>query len=159
MRVSTRFPIAVHVLLAIAAFQDKHKVTSDLLAESTGVNAVIIRNIFSKLKKANLIHVAPGPSGAKLVMNPENISLYDIYIAVEDDSSANVLGMHQKISNHCPVGRNIASLLTGHFLTAVTAMNNELSSVSLLDLLLELEEIEPDLQPPWARVSKESALL
>ena len=154
MRVSTRFPIAVHILLVIAAFQNKHKVTSDILAESTGVNAVIIRNIFCKLKGANLIQVSPGPGGTKLVAKPEQISLYDIYVAVEDDKFTNIFGMHQNMSDHCPVGKNVTELLMGHFITAMSAMNKELSSVSLLDLLNELWAIEPELLPPWEYTKK-----
>lgn len=149
MRTSSRFAIAVHVLMAIATFQDKHKVTSGLLAESTGVNAVIIRNIFSKLKKADLIQVTPGPSGAKLAARPEQISLYDIYTAVEDDISTDIFGIHHNIPDHCPLGRNVTSLLTGHLITAASAMKKELSSVSLLDLLNELQEIVPELKAPW----------
>lgn len=41
-----------NVRLSIAMFSDKVKVTSEIIANSTGTNPVIIRNIFGSLKKA-----------------------------------------------------------------------------------------------------------
>ncbi|ADY55568.1 transcriptional regulator, BadM/Rrf2 family [Syntrophobotulus glycolicus DSM 8271] len=149
MRASTRFAIAVHILMLTAAFQDKYKITSSMLSDSTGVNAVIIRNIFSKLKKAKIIQVSPGTSGIKLIKKPEQISLFDIYATVEIEEPINVLSIHQNIPCDCPIGISVTDILMKHFITAATAMENELSKVSLLDLLNEIKETVPDLQPPW----------
>ncbi|SHN85344.1 hypothetical protein SAMN02745215_04431 [Desulfitobacterium chlororespirans DSM 11544] len=66
-----------------------------------------------------------------------------------------IFGVCKWLENHCPVGRNITNLLIGHFITATSAMKTELSSVSLLDLLNELREILPQLQPPWEYVTKD----
>lgn len=41
-----------NVRLSIAMFSDKVKVTSEIIANSTVTNPVIIRNIFGSLKKA-----------------------------------------------------------------------------------------------------------
>ena len=45
---------------------DCTKVTSDMIAESVGVDPVIIRKTLSQLKKAGLIHVARGTGGVEL---------------------------------------------------------------------------------------------
>ena len=47
------------------------------------MNPVIIRKTLSQLKKAGLIHVARGTGGAELTQAADEISLLDIYQAVE----------------------------------------------------------------------------
>ena len=59
MRVSTQFPIAVHIMLMVAGFPDQ-KMTSEVVSESAGTNPVIIRNIFSKLNNAGLLETKSG---------------------------------------------------------------------------------------------------
>jgi len=84
MRVSTQFPIAVHALLMVAYFPDI-RVTSEMVAESVGNNPVIIRNIYGKLKKADLLYVQRGTGDTKLKKPANEITLWDIYKAVETD--------------------------------------------------------------------------
>jgi len=83
MQISSRFTIATHMLVIIALKGKESKVTSDFLASSVGVNPVIIRKILSQLKKADLISVARGTGGTEIIKNLEDISLLDIYQAVE----------------------------------------------------------------------------
>lgn len=66
MQISMKCSVAVHCLIFIHEAKGIAKVTSNLLAESTGSNPVMIRNIFSALKKAGLITVPRGTGGAKL---------------------------------------------------------------------------------------------
>jgi Rrf2 family protein len=145
MRVSTKFPVAVHAMIMIAGLSDKEKVNSDKISESTGVNAVIIRNIFKSLKKSKLILVAPGPGGTTLARPPEDITLLDIFSAVESKETEDIFKFHQNQSEHCPVGSNIYGLLKTHLDDAVDALKSELSKVTLAILLEELFPLLPDL--------------
>ena len=52
MHISTKCSVAIHCLIFIYEYGDKQKVTSELLALSTGINPVTIRNIISSLKKS-----------------------------------------------------------------------------------------------------------
>ena len=54
MQISMKCSIAVHCLIFIYEAKGIAKVTSNLLAESTGSNPVVIRNILSAVKKAGL---------------------------------------------------------------------------------------------------------
>lgn len=144
MRVSTKFPVAVHSLIMIAALSPRQKVNSDLISESTGVNAVIIRNIFKSLKQANLIAVSPGPGGAMLARAPEDITLWDIFTAVEQMESRDMFKFHQNVSEHCPVGRNIYGILKTHLDDAVDSFKKEFSRVTLSMLLAELFHLMPN---------------
>ena len=57
MQISSRFTIAVHMLCYIALFQDKEKVTSDIMAGSINANPVVVRRLLSQLKQLSLIHI------------------------------------------------------------------------------------------------------
>ncbi len=137
MRVSTQFPIAVHALLMIANFPEK-RITSSMVAESAGCNAVIIRNIFTKLKKAGLLDIKTGTGGTSLAKPIDKISLWDIYIIIETDETDEIFKIHPHTSGKCPVGSNIRSLLLNHFDDAVNAMKTELSKVTLGKLIEEI---------------------
>lgn len=62
MQISMKCSVAVHCLIFIHEAKGVAKVTSTLLAESTGCNPVVIRNILSALKKAGLITVPAEPA-------------------------------------------------------------------------------------------------
>lgn len=80
MKISVRFTAAVHTLLCILYFEKDYRVTSDFIAASTGVNAVIIRKILLQLQKAELIQTAAGVGGSHLIKAPDEINLFSIYI-------------------------------------------------------------------------------
>ncbi len=143
MRVSTQFPIAVHALMMVAFFPEK-RITSDLAAKSAGCNSVIIRNIFLKLKKAELISIKPGRSKMELAKPVSEISLWDIYAAVETDETDEIFKFHSNTSCTCPVGSNIRSLLMSHLDDAIAAMRDELSKITLEDLTKELKSFPDD---------------
>ena len=145
MRASTRFPLAVHTLMIISAFSDQRKINSDTVSKSTGVNAVVIRNIFAQLKKAGLISISPGPGGTTLAKKPEQITLLDIFTAVEAEKTEDIFRFHGNPSPHCPIGCNIYELLFTHLDNAVSALKKELSSVTLADLINELHQKVPNL--------------
>lgn len=50
MHISTKSSIAIHCLIVISEYGEQEKVTSEMLALSTGINPVTIRNIVSALK-------------------------------------------------------------------------------------------------------------
>lgn len=83
MHIPTRFTIAIHTLLCIACFAPHRKVTSTFLADSTNANAVIVRRILGQLKEAGLVQVAAGVGGATVAKPLCDITLLDIFHAVE----------------------------------------------------------------------------
>ena len=85
MQISMKCSIAVHCLIFIYEAREKARVTSTLLAQSTSCNPVVIRYTLSALKKAGLISVERGKGGARLEKDPEEITLYEIYSALEPE--------------------------------------------------------------------------
>ena len=145
MRVNTQFPIAFHALMMIARFKEA-RVTSDMIAQSAGCNAVTIRNIFVKLRKAGLLSVKTGTGGTALGRSAEDITLWDIFSAVESDKADEIFKIHPNSSGSCPVGGNVRSLLSPHLDNTVQAMKVQLSKVSLRQLLDELSH-SPQAKP------------
>lgn len=145
MRMSTKFPLAVHILMIIAAFGEKTKINSEMLAKSTGANAVTIRNIFKSLKGAGMISISPGPGGAKLARSADDISLWDIFLAAELSDPEQFFQFHEQSDMRCPIGGNIFGVLKGHLDESVDAMKQKLSAVSVALLLDETKERLSDL--------------
>lgn len=135
MQISSRFSVAVHTLLCVAAFASSQKVTSDFIAGSAGVNAVIIRKILGSLKKAGLVDVAAGTGGARLMRDPSSITLLDVYRAVDLLEDDTLFSIHLHPNPSCPVGRHIHTALEEHMQHAQTALEDSLAAVTLLELL------------------------
>lgn len=140
MQIPSRFTIATHMLMVIALKGKDTKVTSDFLAESVGVNPVIIRKTLSQLKKAELITVARGTGGAEIIKNLKDISLLDIYQAVEClGKTGQLFSFHENPNPNCPVGANIHVVLDEKLLKIQQAMEKELSLTSLAQLVTDTE--------------------
>ncbi len=137
MQFSSRLPIAVHILLAIVEFEGKEKTTSNFLAGSVNVNPVIIRNTLGQLKAANLVNVKAGEGGSSLAKAPKDITLYDIFEAVEKDEA--LFHFHDNPNPKCPVGKNVHAVLDNRLLDIQEAMYNRMKSISLQDLLNDLD--------------------
>lgn len=138
MKVSTQFSIAVHAMLMVAYFPDV-KITSDIVAQSAGCNPVIIRNAFAKLKRAHLLLTKSGKGKTELARPAEEISLWDIYSAIEGSNAELIFKIHTNTSGICPVGSQICNILHGHLIDATNAMKQELSAIKLSDLKNELQ--------------------
>ena len=133
MQFSSRLPIAVHTLLVIEVFKNQYKITSDFIAGSVGVNPVIIRNILGQLKSAGLVEVAAGIGGANLTKSPKDITLLDIFHAVEVDED--LFHLHENPNPNCLVGKNIHNILEGRLDNVKKIADNELKKINLQSLL------------------------
>lgn len=140
MQIPSRFTIAAHMLMVIALKGTDTKVTSDFLAESVGVNPVIIRKTLSQLKKAELITVARGTGGAEIIKNLKDISLLDIYRAVEClGKTGQLFSFHENPNPNCPVGAHIHQVLDQKLDKIQQTMEAELSQTSLEQVVADAE--------------------
>lgn len=142
MKITSRFTVAVHTLLVIYNFSATTKVTSDFIAASVQVNPVVIRRTLLSLKAAGMVDVKAGSGGASIVKDMGDITLYDVYKAV-DSMDGDMFHFHENPNPACPVGRNIHAVLDAHLADAQAAMENELKNVTLLDLTKDLAS-KPD---------------
>ena len=140
MQISSRFTLAVHIFACIDTFQEDYKVTSDFLASSTNVNPVIVRRILGQLKAAGLVEVARGSGGASIPKPLYEISFLDIYHAVECVDNGELFHFHENPNTACPVGRNIHAVLDDKLLRVQKAMEDELASITLEDVIQDTKK-------------------
>lgn len=139
MQISSRFTIAVHMLACMDVFKEDYKITSDFLASSINVNPVIIRKILSQLKEAGLIEVKRGPGGAAIARPLEEITLLDVYHAVDCLEENTLFHFHENPNPDCPVGRNIHNILDDRLIQVQKVMEQELKSMTLADIESDLK--------------------
>ncbi|MBP1934141.1 Rrf2 family transcriptional regulator [Ammoniphilus resinae] len=130
-QISTRFSIAVHILSLIAVSSN---CTGDFIAGSVNTNPVVIRRIMGMLKKAGLLDVRAGVGGAFLLKSPEQITLLDIYRAVNVTKEDQLFRIHDDSNVQCPVGRNIEWVLQSELKEAQSAMEQRLAQTTLSQL-------------------------
>jgi Rrf2 family protein len=125
--------MAVHVL-AVLAYKDGDRVTSDLLASSVNTNPVIIRRLLLVLQKARLVETRKGTgAGSRLSRSPARINLAQIYRAVEH--SEPFATPSSKPNADCPVGNCIRRALNKVFASAEAALEQDLAKTSLATVL------------------------
>lgn len=137
MQFSSRLPVAVHILLAIVEFEGKEKTTSTFLAGSVNVNPVIIRNTLGQLKTAGLVTVKAGEGGASLAKDPKDITLMDIFNAVEKEEA--LFHFHENPNPECPVGKNVHAVLDCRLNAIQETMQGQMKSITLQDLINDMD--------------------
>ncbi|NNE35463.1 MAG: Rrf2 family transcriptional regulator [Rhodothermales bacterium] len=159
MNTSSRFSVATHVLtmLSLRSQVCDSPTKSDRIATSVDTNAVVIRRIMGKLRNAGLVEAKTGPNGGFLLgRKPEEITLFDIYAAVEETEK--IFHLHYGCPmQSCPVGGNMTDILTEVFEDAQTALKdvlekktlaqvtNEVGQRSGLSALIEAGMTEPEI--------------
>ncbi len=172
MKISSRFSIAVHIVMTIALLGEKQKMTSDFLAACISVNPVVIRRILGQLKKAGLADVKAGEGGAFLIKDVSELTLFDIYQAVDVVEDISLFNSHKQpelkcpvdcpscprlaenSAGECPVQETCGELsgesccyvhnnIENHLFSAQKAMEDSLKETTIRKMILELSSSEP----------------
>jgi DNA-binding IscR family transcriptional regulator len=69
-------------------------------------------------------------SGFSLLKAPKDVSLLEVYRAVEQSEDVHVFDVHQNPSDECIVGRNIHPVLNGMFRQAEQVVERELAGAT-----------------------------
>lgn len=141
MQITSKFTVAVHILTCIDIFGGQMRVTSDFLSGSTGVNAVIVRNVLGQLRNAGIVETRQGSGGAHLAKALDEITLYDIYKAVDCVDDEGLFHFHENPNADCPVGRNIHKAMDDRLEAAQSALENELKSTTLAQVVADTRKI------------------
>jgi len=138
MPTSTRFAVAVHAAAALA-FNHGGPVRSEDIARSASTNPAVIRKLFCLLADAGITDARLGlGGGAVLARPPENVTLLDVYRAVEEPV---LIPLHRRSPDPGrPVGRNIQAVFRPVADRAQQAMEAELAKVTLADVARNLRE-------------------
>ncbi len=141
MRSANRFSIAVHILSLLGALPEAEH-TSEWMAGSIGVNPVVVRNVTGLLRRAGLVRTHQGVAGARLARPLAEISLLDVYRAVEGDE-AGLFSIHPRPNPQCPVGARIQGTLTRLFAAAEDALHARLAGITLAQVVRRLKAPRP----------------
>lgn len=139
MQVASRFAIGVHIL-TILAFNTEADNTSEYMAGSIGVNPVIVRNIVGMLKRAKLVYTRQGVAGTQLAKPLKDITLLDVYKAVQAIDNQHLFSIHANPNPNCPIGANIQCALEEAFTQAQLAMENHLAQTTLENIMQRLDK-------------------
>lgn len=140
MQLSSRFTIALHVFACMETFGRNYKITSDFLASSIQVNPVIIRKILSQLRSAGLIQVARGTGGTKPARPIDQITFYDVYLAVDLLEEGELFHFHENPNPDCPVGRNIHGVLDPRLVEIQKAMEEKMKTYTVAEVVDDLKQ-------------------
>jgi len=139
MKISSRFTVAVHIL-SLVTIENSALCTSEWIAGSVNTNPVVIRRVMGKLKNAGLIQVRRGTGGASLRKPLNEITLLDVYRAVEVVEEGELFQFHEKPNPNCPVGANIQAVLELILNRAQEAMEKILGEVTMEELVTVLSK-------------------
>lgn len=146
--ISSKVAVAVHVL-AYLAWRRGEPVTSETIASSVNTHPVVVRRIVGSLRNAGLVSVQPGVGGgAQLAREPGEVSLLDVYRAVEEKES--LFAVHAGPKRHCGIGSNIRDVLCGVFCHAQQGMEAVLAGVTVSDVLRQVTAKECCGEPSFA---------
>lgn len=141
MSISSRFAVGIHIL-ALIEYNKGGISSSEFLASSVNTNPALIRKIMGMLKNAGLINVRPGIAGAELARGLSEITLLDVYKAVDVVQDNELFSIHEKPNPACPVGRNIQNAIVPLLSSAQLAMEKVLGSVTLEDVVKDIVDKE-----------------
>ena len=121
----------------------RRKNHSEEIAVSVGTNASYIRKVTGLLKKSGIIESRQGASGCRLLIRPEELTLYEVYRAVSETEQVHVFDLHQNPNDRCIVGRHIRPVLTDVFRSIEEKAEQELRNTTLRDCMDRMQgEIE-----------------
>lgn len=132
MPTSSRFAVAAHILSLIALDESRAHRSEDL-ARVARTNPSVVRRLLQLLGKAGLTQSRLGAGGGSvLAKRAADISLADIFRAVEDES---MIAMPRcEPDPTCLASRPISALFRAAAARAETAMLEELGRTTLEDL-------------------------
>lgn len=136
MAMSTKLSVAVHIL-SLLEIEASSTPTSTDISKSVNTNPVVIRRIMSQLKQAGLLESQPGKKVNRLAKDASDISLYDIYMAIDGDQD--VFNVHKNTHPDCLVGSQIQRVLDSKFEIARIEMENSLKTMPLSDVIRDIE--------------------
>lgn len=135
MAANSRIASAVQILCVMAYL--KEGTTSEVIAHSLRTNPVVVRRLLKSMEQAGLVELRPGKDGGvQLVRSPDEITLEQVYLAVEKESA--VFALRPGGNPNCPVNRSMKRLLSPIFAAASGAVGAVLDQTTIGSLIHEI---------------------
>lgn len=135
---NSRFSTAIHVA-GMLSFAEQIPLTSDVIAQSCNTNAVVIRRIIGQLTRSGLVEVKMGTGGgSRLTKNPADISLAEIYSALEEGVLFEVPQFDE--THNCEMGKIVRPVLADVLREAELCLVEKLNQITLADVIERVKE-------------------
>ena len=132
MKYSTKLSDTIH-LLVFLYLSDEDRMTSARIAESVKTNPAYIRQLMSALKKGGLITSDRGQANPTLIRETDQITMLDIYRAVEGEKPLLHLDIHT--NPECGVGVNIQLSIGDFYREVQDAAEKKMQEITLKDII------------------------
>ncbi len=139
----TRYSVAIHILARLEIHRNERN-TSDELAQEIGTNSAFIRRISSMLGKAGLVEGRPGTGGTTLLKSVEQITLLDVFNAVQVSSDSKRFGefsglnIYREPEDQQPESAVIHGTMKDIFSGVEKAIEDELNLATIADVVSEV---------------------
>lgn len=137
MKYSTKLSDAVHIMVFIE-LSNQITLTSTEIAASIQTNPAYVRQLMAKLKAAGLIQSRRGQAKPCLDRKPEEITLLDVYRAVEGTKPLLHLDTHT--NPECHVGVYIQYALQDYYDEIQQEAEKRMNEIHLSDVIRTFRE-------------------
>lgn len=137
MKYSTKLSDSIHILVLIS-LNILDDLSSTTLAKSIHTNAAFVRQLMLLLRKAELITSVKGHARPALTKSPTEITLLDVYKAIEGDKPLLHLDTHT--NPECGVGVNIQLSLQEYYNKVQRTAEQEMRDITLADIIETFNE-------------------
>lgn len=131
MKYSTRLSDAMHILVLVEQSADA-PMSSKQIAESVHTNPSYVRTLMAKMKAAGLITSSQGSAGALLARPAEEISMLDVYRALEGNKRLLHLDTH--VNPQCESGVFIQLAVQNAYNDIQNVLEGKMAAISLASL-------------------------
>lgn len=136
MKISCRFTVAIHILALLSCHQEP--CTSEYISKSVNTNPVVIRRLIGMLKESQMVQVTRGTKGTVLMRPLQEITLLQVYQAVDVVEGGALFQFQEDTNQECPVGANIQGVLQLVLNQAQEAMEGVLAQVTMAEIVYDM---------------------
>lgn len=137
MKISSKGRYGIAAMISLSKGYENNEYTTIIsIAEKLGISKIYLEQVFSLLKRSNLVTSTKGSQGGYQLSNsPENITAFDILSAIE-------VGLFEKTdtsvsSNAINIEKSMSSLIWDKLDTSVF---DTLNSITLNELIIEADK-------------------
>ncbi len=132
MKYSTKLSDTLHILVFLSLVTDQ-RLTSARIAESVKTNPAYIRQLMSALKAAGIISNTQGQANASLLRSPDEITMLDVYHAVEGNKP--LLHLDVDTNPECGVGINIQLAIADFYRDVQQVAEQKMNEITLQNII------------------------
>ncbi|MEM7163836.1 MAG: Rrf2 family transcriptional regulator [Planctomycetota bacterium] len=126
----TRFPVLTHILVCLSVVPQEY-LSSAMLAKSVDTNPAVIRRMLALLVGEGWVQTQAGVhGGARLVVDPQTISLRDVFRLAEHDT---LFALHAP-QKKCPIAGSVKEWITRVLGDAEEALEAVLAQTTIADI-------------------------